>query len=328
MKIFLLICFLNIYFFSSAQNLVNNPGFEDTISCPNGFGFVDKATYWISYNANPDYFNTCSPSCYNSTCFGIPQNMYGSQAAHSGNAYVGLGTYAEFPFQNYREIIGSQLTQPLIPGTKYFVSCFVSRAGGYSFSPLGKGASNNFGFRFYINPYSGSNPCPIDNYSQLHETALISDSINWTRITGSFIADSAFEYIALGNFYLDELTDTLEIEDHDTTLFNFAYYYVDDICVSTDSLFCNSTSGTQEANENKYLRIFPNPFSKYFYLQYSNENFNKGSCLIYNLLGEKVYETNLKCNQQEIDLGELSGGVYFCTILIDDDRFTYKLIKQ
>ena len=199
----LIIFFINYFFYSNAQNLVPNSSFEDTISCPNGGGQIYLAIGWTSFNGNPDYFNSCTACSNPLGCFGIPENVWGSQQAFDGNAYAAIITYYE-QFQ-YREIVGAKLLQPITPGKKYFVSYYVSRTGGYTFLPYhSDGGSNNLGFRFFMNSYSASDPNPIDNFAHINETSIIIDTINWIRISGTFIADSAYQYIAIGNFFDDQ----------------------------------------------------------------------------------------------------------------------------
>ena len=78
---------------SFAQNLVPNPSFEDTVSCPDNLAQIDKAVGWSSYRITPDYFNSCSSaSAFPSVS--VPSNQWGTQSAKTGNAYAGLITYS------------------------------------------------------------------------------------------------------------------------------------------------------------------------------------------------------------------------------------------
>ena len=286
----LILLFNNYFFYSRAQNLVPNPSFEDTISCPNGFGQIDKSSGWMSFSESPDYYNACAVSCsvMTGTCFGIPQSHYGSQEAFDGNAYVGLATYYEL--YQYREIIGTQLIHPLSRGIKYFVSCYISNAGGYTFFPhhYSDGSSNNFGFRFFMNSYSPFNPCPIDNFSHIHETSIITDSVNWTKISGSFIADSSYQYIAMGNFYDDQHTDTINILDSDTLFINGVYYFVDNICVSEDSLDCQLIDRVDNYKLNINVKVYPTPFNDK--LTFENESDESLEIVIYDFLFRKILD--------------------------------------
>ncbi|MEJ7610756.1 MAG: T9SS type A sorting domain-containing protein [Ferruginibacter sp.] len=218
-------------------NLVPNYSFETFSSCPNGEDQVQKATGWSKYSQNistPDYYNACAPS----TGFGVPKNALCFQQAYgNGNAYMGVVTYAS-TIVNYREHIGIQLTQPLIIGQKYFISFNTVMAElNFNGSLVGM-PSNNIGIRLSNIPYTPTSPAPIDNFVHLRSIDVINDSINWIHISGSIIANSAYQYLSIGNFFNDQNTDTIHYSCGSCT--NAAsYYLVDDICVSTDSATCN-----------------------------------------------------------------------------------------
>ena len=93
----------------AAQNLVPNPGFEEYDSCQYwvsvpGFGFPVNIAFspgysdfptvlnWVTplYQNTPDYFNICDTT---SLGHGVPNNCFGFQEPHFGNAYVGLCMY-------------------------------------------------------------------------------------------------------------------------------------------------------------------------------------------------------------------------------------------
>ncbi|MEP7129428.1 MAG: hypothetical protein ABI729_11195, partial [Chitinophagales bacterium] len=167
----------------TAQNLVTNPSFEDTVACSTYADNIADAQGWFSCAWSPDYFNPCGNLSV--PYIGVPINVGGHQTPYDGNAYAGIVTYTNyFPFP-YRECIGVHLLDKLIPGYKYYVSAFVSRADTFELDC----ATNGIGFRFSINPYSIFNPVPVDNYSAVHTDSIIISKTNWTRIEGNFIAD-------------------------------------------------------------------------------------------------------------------------------------------
>jgi hypothetical protein len=243
-------CLLLLFFINNsgqAQNLVPNPSFEDTVACPIFMDELYKAVGWTAYGGSPDYFNACATP----GGAGVPLNIWGFQAPLNGNAYALVCTYEGMGFNSYREFIGCQLTQQLIPGVKYFVSAYISRCDYYPID----GASNNFGFKFSTIQYSVGYPAPVNNLSHIRDTSVVSDSVNWTRIFGAFIADSSYQYLIIGNFYDNANTDTLDINN------NQAGYYIDYVCVSIDSLTCIAPTGTNELIPVQNISIFPNPFN-------------------------------------------------------------------
>jgi hypothetical protein len=226
-----------VLFQSSAQNLVPDPSFEDTAHCPISLGDTYSLNSWQSYSVTPDYYHTCNtdpfPSC------GVPANWYGYQQPHSGNAYWGMITYGTGS-GNYREIIGSELTSPLIVGTKYNVSAYVCSA---NCSMEGGVFSNHLGFQFTTQSYNELNPAPVNNYAQVWFDTIITDTLNWVCLIGSFVADSAYTSFGFGNFFTDSATQFIDLMGCGSML---SYYYVDDI-----SVFPNTSVGIYELTNPK-----------------------------------------------------------------------------
>ncbi len=304
-KILIVVCIL-IGSMVKGQNLVPNPSFELYDTCPTAFEQISRATGWSSCGGSPDYFNACASYPY-----GVPSNFWGYQQAINGNAYAVVATYDGMNFTNIREFIISQLLQSLQIGTKYFVSCYISRCDNIGTN----GASNKFGFRFSTIQYLWSNPCPVDNFSHVHSDSIITDSIHWTRIAGSFIADNTYQYIIIGNFYDQQHTDTLDINN------NTATYYVDAIDVSTDSIYDRTWTGVQnKIIPQKQIDIFPIPANDFMYINNVN---NRSSFEIIDCLGQTKINGNLNKNKNEVDVSTLSNGIYF--LILDKQKF-YKIL--
>src|SRR6185369_14842933 len=96
-------------FYSNAQNLVPNPGFETQTSCP-GTSQITVAPPWNSPSLN-------TPDLMNDTC--TFQNFPG----RSGHGCAGIYTYNSF--LNNREYIQAPLTTPMVAGHLYHVSFYV-----------------------------------------------------------------------------------------------------------------------------------------------------------------------------------------------------------
>jgi hypothetical protein len=301
-SVFLFILFFNHSF---SQNLVPNPSFEDYSQCPTAFDQINRAVGWSSYKYSPDYFNTCA-----AIPVSVPNNGRGQQIPLIGDAYAGIGTY-DAQGSSIREFIGIQLTETLIPGNKYFVSAYVSRSNSF----VTNGASNKFGFRFSTIPYDVFNPVPVDNFSHIHSDSLITDSINWTKIGGSFIADSLYRFLIIGNFYDDANTDTLE-----TNGFG-AFYYIDAVCVSSDSLYdLNWTSIETPLLYSKEIVAYPNPVIDVLYLS----NITKTvSYLIFDSVGQQVAQGIIEGDGPNIHLSSISNGIY---LLVIENKYLYKII--
>jgi len=285
-----------------AQNLVPNPSFEDTIQCPISLNEVGSLVGWTGYGNTPDYFHTCHTLA---GLAGVPSNYYGFQQPRSGKGYCGMLTYTFSG--SAREPIGVNLVTPLIIGQKYYASAYVCMANCSNQSGYG---SNKLGFIFTNTSYSSSNPIPISNFAHIYSDSIITDTLNWIQIFGSFIADSTYSKFAFGNFFDDLSTDTINTINCVNQL---AYYYIDDICISTDSNYCTNWTGVTESYlDNSQIKVFPNP-TKDIISIFSQEKIE--AIQIINSMGQVIYIDNtINKNKIEVSMGKFNKGIYFIRI--------------
>ena len=303
---------------SNGQNLVSNPSFEDTVSCPTGNSQINKAAGWISLCGSPDYYNSCNTNPFD---VGVPNNWAGYQQAASGNAYAGFATYSNSA-PNSREFPACILSSPLIIGTRYYVSFKVSLSLTSNIQT--NCASDKIGATFTTGAACDS---LITNNPPVFTDSVITDTLNWTRITGSFVVDSAYTYLVIGNFFDDANTDTVKFFNDFS---DNAYYYLDDVCVGTDSNFVYNYSYTTGINENNLqaqFSFYPNPVNNFLNIQ---NNFQTSfDLMVHNSLGQQLYsEQNITSNNLQLDVSNYSSGLLFITINSNHNQFTYKLLKQ
>jgi len=307
--------FLFSFCVKAQTNLVPNPSFEIYTVCPTSQNQVSNAIGWDIYRANCDYYNACASY---STTVSVPWNGNACcglsyQYAASGNAYMGF--YTDFPITSidYREIIGCQLAFPLTIGTKYYVSLkanltFIDSSQGINT------ATDHLGTLFSTVPYSVSAPAPINNHSQVYGTTIITDTMNWTKIFGSFVADSSYKYISIGNFF-DSAHTNRTIFYHYNNNEYFAYYFIDDICVSTDSIYTANWQwvGIKENRQPFNISVFPNPTNLYLEinLDYYNEPY---AISIMDLLGNEKLGTETMGSKTTINTSELQNGIYILKV--------------
>jgi hypothetical protein len=307
-----------VLFFGAVQaqiNLVPNPSFEDTVYCPTGLKQLDACVNWLNFGGSPDYFNACTP-------FGLPNSVFGFQKAHTGNAYAGVAFYSRPSGPsgpNYRENIAIELTSNLVIGIKYFVSFFVVNAAVNN----GSIACNKQGVNFYTLPFNSNYPPPLLNVATLFNDSILTDTLNWTKISGSFIADSSYQYLSISNFFDDNNTDTLI-----TSPFSIpyhAYYYIDDVCVSTDSLYNETWTGIiHQKKDELIINIYPNP-SKGFLMVESPILIDNYS--IYNIQGQLMNKVKVNtASSFEINLSNNLNGMYFLQIQTAKGISNYKII--
>jgi hypothetical protein len=311
MKKNLLIVFLMIFnlTINAQTNLVPNPSFEIYSSCPNTLDELYLCDNWSSYLESPDYYNLC-----NTVGLGVPSNFAGYQNASDGNAYAGFIAYDVNGLA--REILGAQLTSSLIIGQQYYVSIKVALAE-FNGPPPQYIPCNKIGMKFSTIPFSTVTPVPINNFAHVYSNTIISDTLNWTEIKSSFIADSNYKYIMVGNFFDDLNTDTIYRVNGTRS-----YYFVDEVCVSTSSLTCFSTTGIDKFEKNN-PKIYPNPAHSYMYVDYEiNE---ECTYTITNITGETLF-IEKSFNHLKIDTNKFSTGVYYLNIKTDKDVITKKII--
>ena len=213
-------------------NLVVNPSFEDTVSCPDGPGQIFMALGWGHLNnggggGNPETYNTCSTQL---SGVGVPYNLnnQGFQYPKTGNAYAGLDVANCNGL--LREYIQSKLLGKLKGGDTYCVK-FYTNLSDYSLGyikPLGAYLDNGTVLTL-INLGLATNSFLVLITPQIINTYQpLSDTINWMKIEGSFTATGTEEYLTIGNYFPDSTSD---IVTFGTPSYWTIYYYIDDVSV-------------------------------------------------------------------------------------------------
>ena len=206
-----------------AQNLVNNPSFEQFEQCPVKLGNLDAdVVQWSTPTlGSTDYFHSCSVH------MGTPKNFNGEQAAKFGSGYAGLYLYAP---DDYREYLQGELTATLTKGNQYELSFFISLAERSDF------AIREFGVLFSDKPLKLQTKKNISNkvryretanryhYFRIPETEFLRDTRDWVEVRTSFEAKGTERYIILGNF--ENNAGTLKTKRKRMAK-QGAYYYLD-----------------------------------------------------------------------------------------------------
>ena len=220
-------CFL--FFEMTAQyaaqpNIIPNPSFERFSSPPIGWfykgeHYTNVMKYWSSAtNASPDVFGpkVRVPAHWE-------QKGFGKQSPRSGHAMSGITVYGcEQGKPHCREYIQIQLSEPLVIGQDYLAEMWVTHLSNSL-------RINNLGFYF--------SETKIDEITDgvLHfepqakaEEVLESKGQRWVQVAERFVAETAAEYLVIGNFYPDSLT---EVKPGPEGSLPYAYYYIDDVLV-------------------------------------------------------------------------------------------------
>jgi PKD repeat protein len=205
----------------SGQNLVSNPGFETNSGLPTGVAQYYLATGWNNCNGigSPDYFHTQGTGQVQ-----LPNCFVGSVNPNTGDACIGGASYYYSP-PDFREYLSSQLITPLVIGSTYNVNLYVTN--GTTSGTYGGGGIDNISVAFSVQPLTQSGTDPILVTPQV-TYGTVYYSYTWQLLTMQFVADSAYDYLTIGNFSTDANTVYQQFDPCP----NFgAYYFFDDLAV-------------------------------------------------------------------------------------------------
>jgi hypothetical protein len=309
-KVPFLLLFL-LPFCAIGQNLVPNPSFEDFTECPDSALELDiEGAYpWTSFRQTPDFFHPCdetgmmsSPNSI-SHGFGIPFHGVGK------GGFIGVGgTFI-------REILGVELNEQLIIGESYFVSFYLLRTFGGVFHSNCDCASNNIGLKFTTQSYSISETVPIDNFAHILHEEVLSDSTNWTEVSGWFVADSSYTHLAIGTFFTNEF---ITVENYNNYVDGLpkTYYFVDAVCVSTNPMDCDEHRpvSIEEISPNNVL-IFPNPANATIQIKSEQKITDLN---IYDVTGKLLFKSNVSPIDKVLNISNLSKGLYVLVVQFEN----------
>ena len=311
-----------------AQNLVPNPSFEDTVSCPIGLNQVENAVGWKNFRGTPDYFNACASQL---SGVSVPGHWGDYQCPSNGNAYFGILVYGPWGSDSYkREFFGTHLSSPLVIGQKYFVS-FKLNLSDQSFC-----ACNKIGalFSTVLLPNDTFSLFPLNNFAHIYTDSIIMDTVNWVVISKSFVADSNYIFVFFGNFFDDQNTDTLKFIP--STGCN-PYYYIDDVCISSDSIVCvipdgsnvcHSTGNVSKIFQNKeQFVVYPNPSKDKIIITKNNKYSKEIEITVSNITGQKILFEKFQ-SQKEINISNWINDIYILKVQSGNNIEYKKLIKQ
>ena len=320
--IFIFFFFLLAKFSFAQVNLVPNSSFEIYDTCPNYYGQIFRAQPWFSpTTGTPDYFHSCiNGDVLYGNLLGVPLNAFGFQTAKTGTAYA--GEYFTENYLDYREYIEVKLLSPLQVGTKYFVSFYISLCDSSRYSV------DNMGSCFSVDSLKQDTFINIPTVPIIANPSghYISNKNSWISISGNFIADSAYQYITIGNFKNDLNTDTLFVGGGYWGLYSDAYYYLDDVCVSDDSLTCMTGVGINNYDLQNNILLYPTVTSGIFFIEFNKINFNTANVVIYDELGSCLFTSVLGNKINSLNIADLSQGIYFVKITFDNQEIIKKII--
>jgi gliding motility-associated-like protein len=225
MKYKLIISLILLSIGVKGQNLVPNPSFENHIGCyQSGYQSISNVYNWYVPNpsySSADYLNAC-PKPAGIWWYDVPKNNWGYQYPRTGDGYVFIGV--NWIMSEYVSVV---LLDSLINGKEYCISYFVVVA------ETANRAFDKTGCFFTVDSLGND----VNNYDDLYTPqisnpawSMISDTLNWIKISGSFIADSTYQCITIGTFVDYSMVNTYVI-DTAAPFPNQFGYFVDDVAV-------------------------------------------------------------------------------------------------
>jgi hypothetical protein len=210
-------------------NYITNGGLEQYYTCGNQ---LVHAKGWRSIDSS--YFGGVlySALCYSS----VPYNGFTYQFPRTGNAFAQFGVLCQPPQCNplsTRSYARNRLKATLIAGKTYCVKFFVnvSNPSTYGVSNVGVYfGDNSLDTITKINvPLTYLNP-QINNVT----SNILTDTLGWTLITGTFVATGIEKNCVFGNFNSDVNTNKVLINPTNLPIIGCDILIDDVSCIPTD----------------------------------------------------------------------------------------------
>ncbi|MBL7911728.1 MAG: T9SS type A sorting domain-containing protein [Bacteroidia bacterium] len=207
---------------SQIASYVSNGSFE-SLHSNSLTTMYNVVKFWqpIDTGKNSNYLGSTHPSINNAPY------AFGFQYPRSGQNYV-ICTFFCSNCPSYREYLRNRLKQPLQAGKTYCAKYHIVNTNN---SPL---AIDKYGIYFTNSNLDTINYCnmPLTYITPQieNQTGIITDTLNWVPITGTFVATGNEKYMVLGNFRSDVNTNTLLINP------TFSATLANDVCIDDVSV--------------------------------------------------------------------------------------------
>ena len=216
----------------------------------------------------------------------------------------------------------SQLVEPLISGQSYEVSFYANAGfGGNAPYPQFWLATSKIGVLFTMEPrpwFQGDELATPGNFAHVHHPEIISDTVGWTFVSGTFVADSAYEYIMIGNHFDNANTDTLHLGTPGSTQVWYprSYTLIDNVSVS------HTTTDISEgvlAN----VTVYPNPATD----EIGMRGLSVGSTVsIYDTMGRRIWDGGSVTGMLTMDVGSWARGAYVMRVQTNGRQGMFKFV--
>ncbi len=232
-----LVLFISVLNAKAQFNLVPNYSFEDSVKCPK-FGDNPLPSPW--YNPtnfqNGVYLNACALDTFASVPYPYFCYAHFYQPAKTGNGYAAI-CYTTSAL-NWRYYLQTRLKDSLIKNKSYYCEFFVNLPN------LSEKATNNIGllltpkavYSDTISDPTGLKYIPANPQVLAYNNPIITDTLNWVKISGIYKSVGGEKFITIGNFKTDSQNDYL-LNDPQSGACN-SCYNIDDVSVIPLDSFC------------------------------------------------------------------------------------------
>jgi gliding motility-associated-like protein len=180
----LLVCFTH-----AQVNYVPNPSFEETDTC----GFIpyigDNTSYWGNFITGQGWASMLT------YCISSPTSLPTNQSPKTGKSMALLRYISPSTSSGWRSYTQAPLIKKLIKDKSYCITQNLLFLNGCQY------ATNQLGV--YLDNgviTSSAVGTPAVAVPQLQSPIFIKDTVNWTKVQGTFTANGDEAYISLGNF--------------------------------------------------------------------------------------------------------------------------------
>ena len=292
---FLILLFITLRI-CEAQNLVPNGDFEKYSSCPNNVNQINLALFWFSPQliSIADYFNKCDLTNYT----GVPANFAGYQFAHSGVGYAGFIPYSKSSL-NLREYLEVRLLNSLIADSCYHFKMYTNLCNTTQYT------TDEVSVYFSDTLVTGiKNYLPLPYSPQINNTGgFITNTLNWTLVSGNYKAIGGESYLIIGNFKNDANTKVILINS--SAQYNDIYFYIDDVSLT----LCSDSNNIYN---NSGMNIYPNPFMDK--LNVIVNNYEPSEIILYDITSRKIFSQSFTSSIL-INTEQLAAGVYLYEVI-------------
>ena len=211
------------FFAQNTPNIVPNHSFEQYSTPPIGWfykgsDFTKLMKFWSSPTiSSPDAYGqgVRVPSHWK-------RNGFGNAKAKDGESYIGLTLFGcDNGKPHCREYVQARLIEKLVVGQEYYFEFYVMKKENSL-------EINNISLGFSTEKISEKNEDCLNVEFLIENKKIVeSNQRGWTKVAGNFKAESASNFMLLGNFHTDKQT----VSKRSSNSLNYAYYYFDKVLI-------------------------------------------------------------------------------------------------